>query len=107
MTAPGRGIGWASPAAPRPRLARWGQRLDPFPRTLAAGPAFDEPALAATQIASRQHGLDPQVIARAWTAQLRLCGRFRHLAARKTSKNVVAIAIAWELAGFIWAEMTA
>jgi transposase len=59
-----------------------------------------------TQIASRQHGLDPQVIARAWTAQLRLCGRFRHLAARKTSKNVVAAAIARELAGFIWAEMT-
>ena len=60
-----------------------------------------------SQIASRQQGLDPQVIARAWTAQLRLCGRFRHLAARKTSKNVVAAAIARELAGFLWAEMTA
>ena len=56
-----------------------------------------------SQIASRQQGLDPQVIARAWTAQLRLCGRFRHLAARKTCKNVVA----GELAGFLWAEMTA
>jgi transposase len=59
------------------------------------------------QIASRQQGLDPQVIARAWAAQLRLCGRFRRLAARKTSKNVVVAAIARELAGFLWAEMTA
>jgi transposase len=60
-----------------------------------------------TQIAGRQQGLDPQVIARAWAAQLRLCSRFRRLAARKTSKNVVVAAIARELAGFLWAEMTA
>jgi hypothetical protein len=39
--------------------------------------------------------------------QLRLCGRFRRLAARKDSKNVVATAIARELAGFLWAEMAA
>jgi transposase len=54
----------------------------------------------------RQQGLDPQVLARAWAAQLRLCGRFRALAARKDSKNVVVTAIARELAGFLWAEMT-
>jgi transposase len=47
------------------------------------------------------------VIARAWTAQLRLCARFRRLAARKTSTNVVVAAIARELAGFLWAELTA
>ena len=64
------------------------------------------PAVGA-QIARRQQGLDPQVIARAWAAQLRLCGRFRRLAARKTSKNLVVAAIARELAGFLWAEMTA
>jgi transposase len=55
----------------------------------------------------RQQGLDPQVVARAWAAQLRLCGRFRRLAARKDSKNVVVTAIARELAGFLWAEMLA
>ena len=55
----------------------------------------------------RRQGLDPQVVARAWAAQLRLCGRFRRLAARKDSKNVVATAIARELAGFLWAEMAA
>jgi hypothetical protein len=47
------------------------------------------------------------VAARAWAAQLRLCGRFRRLAARKDSKNVVATAIARELTGFLWAEMAA
>jgi transposase len=36
-----------------------------------------------------------------------LCGRFRRLAARKDSKNLVVTAIARELAGFVWAEMTA
>jgi transposase len=55
----------------------------------------------------RQEGVDPATIARAWTAQTRLCGRFRRLAAVKDSKSVVAAAIARELAGFVWAEMTA
>jgi transposase len=64
------------------------------------------PAVGA-QIARRQQGLDPQVVARAWAAQLRLCARFRRLSARKASTNVVVAAIARELAGFLWAEMTA
>ena len=49
----------------------------------------------------------PEVVARAWAAQLRLCGRFRHLAERKNTKSVVAAAVARELAGFLWAEMAA
>jgi transposase len=64
------------------------------------------PAVGA-ELHQRQQGLDPQVVARAWAAQLRLCGRFRRLAARKDSKNVVATAIARELAGFLWAEVAA
>jgi transposase len=59
------------------------------------------------QIARRQQGLPPQVAARAWAAQQRLCARFRVLAARKNIKSIVAAAIARELAGFLWAEMTA
>ena len=55
----------------------------------------------------RQEGLDRETIERAWRAQLRLCGRFRRLAARKDSRNTVVTAIARELAGFIHAEMTA
>ena len=41
------------------------------------------------------------------SAQLRLCGKFRRLDARKTNRKVVVTAIARELAGFLWAEMTA
>jgi transposase len=55
----------------------------------------------------RQEGLDRETIERAWRAQLRLCGRFRRLAARKDSRNTVVTAVARELAGFIHAEMTA
>jgi transposase len=56
----------------------------------------------------RRHlGLDPEVVARAWAAQLRLCGRFHRLDARKSSRKTVVTAIARELACFVWAEMTA
>ncbi len=55
----------------------------------------------------RQDGLPRETVARAWGAQLRLCSRFRRLASRKESESVVATAIARELAGFLWAEMTA
>jgi transposase len=58
-------------------------------------------------IARRHAGLPPEVTAHAWKAQLRLTGRFRRLDARKTSRNVVVTAIARELAGYVWAEMTA
>lgn len=55
----------------------------------------------------RQEHVDPATAARSWSAQQRLCGRFRRLGARKSSRSVVAVAIARELAGFLWAEMTA
>ena len=38
----------------------------------------------------------------AWKAQLRLCGRYRRLRARGKIANVVNIAIAREMVGFIW-----
>ena len=59
------------------------------------------------EIAKRHEGVAPETLARAWAAQLRLCGRFRHLAARKNTKSVVAAAVARELSGFLWAEMVA
>jgi transposase len=55
----------------------------------------------------RQTGVDAATAARSWTAQQRLCGRFRRLSTKKSSRNIVAVAIARELAGFLWAEMTA
>ncbi len=42
------------------------------------------------------------IIDRAWDAQLRLCGRFRRMVAKGKLKNVAVVAIARELAGFIW-----
>jgi transposase len=38
-----------------------------------------------------------------WKAQVRLCQRYRHLIARGKHANVVTVAIARELAGFMWA----
>ena len=58
-------------------------------------------------IRARQQGQAPDVVARAWTAQVRLNARFRSLAARKNVRSVVAGAVARELAGFLWAEMNA
>ncbi|MGH9920928.1 MAG: transposase [Nitrososphaerales archaeon] len=42
-----------------------------------------------------------------WAAQVRLCGRYPRLSARKGVSGTVAAAIARELSGFVWAEMTA
>ncbi len=59
------------------------------------------------QLRRRQQHVTAATVARSWHAQQRLCGRFRRLAAHKSSRSVVATAIARELAGFLWAEMTA
>jgi hypothetical protein len=41
-----------------------------------------------------------------WKAQIRLCQRSRRLAAKGTHANIVPVAIARELAGFMWAMAT-
>lgn len=69
--------------------------------------AYQYPARVSPDLARRHQGVAPDVVARAWNAQVRLCGRFRRLAARKDRRTVVATAVARELAGFVWAEMTA
>lgn len=38
----------------------------------------------------------------AWRAQLRQCSRYRRLAARGLHQNKACVAIARELAGFVW-----
>ena len=38
-----------------------------------------------------------------WKAQVRLCKRYRQLVARGKHTNVVTVAIARELTGFLWA----
>jgi transposase len=39
----------------------------------------------------------------AWKAQVRLCGRYRRLLRTGKPANVVTVAIARELAAFVWA----
>jgi transposase len=51
----------------------------------------------------RLAGLPKAVREIAWKAQLRLCSRYRRLAARGKPRTVVTTAIAREMAAFIWA----
>lgn len=61
------------------------------------------PARVTPIIARRQDGLSSQVREIAWKAQVRLCARYRQLRARGKEPNKVVIAVARELAGFVWA----
>jgi transposase len=61
------------------------------------------PARVSRGIARRQTMVDPRLCAIAWKAQLRLCTRFRRLAARGLNRNKVVVAVARELSGFVWA----
>jgi len=51
----------------------------------------------------RQEELPRNICQISWKAQLRLCARYRRLMARKKTMQVVVIAIARELAAFMWA----
>ena len=62
------------------------------------------PALS-TYLAKRLDGQPPEAVAYAWKAQCRLSARFRTLAPRKGS-NKATVAVARELAGFVWGLMT-
>ena len=54
-------------------------------------------------IATRQEHLPKAVTDIAWAAQLRLHAKFRRLLARKVMKTKAVVAVARELAGFVWA----
>jgi transposase len=54
----------------------------------------------------RRPGHGPAPSDRAWHAQIRLHQRHRDLAARGKKTTVANVAVARELAGFLWAEMT-
>jgi transposase len=61
--------------------------------------------LIAGALRERQQQVSTETLARSWAAQLRLCRRFRQLERRKHIKGVAVVAVARELAGFLWAEM--
>jgi transposase len=52
----------------------------------------------------RQKDMPASIIAHSWKAQQRLYKRFHHIAQRK-SPQIAAVAVARELAGFLWAAM--
>lgn len=65
--------------------------------------AYRNTAAVRPIIARRQTGLPQIAVDIAWKAQLRLCARFRKLAARGLNRNKIVVAIARELAGLVWA----
>jgi transposase len=60
-------------------------------------------ARIARGLSLRQESVAEPIRAISWKAQLRLCARFRALSARGVHQNKVCVAVARELAGFIWA----
>ena len=54
-------------------------------------------------IATRQDQLPKAVTDIAWAAQLRLNAKFKRLVARRVMKTKAVVAVARELAGFVWA----
>jgi transposase len=64
---------------------------------------YQQGARVSASIATRQADLPAAVTAIAWAAQLRLSAKFKRLVARRVMKTKVVVAIARELAGFVWA----
>jgi transposase len=65
--------------------------------------AYQYTAKVSALIARRQADVPKAALDIAWKAQVRLCARFRRLAARGVNRNKIVVAIARELAGFVWA----
>jgi len=59
-------------------------------------------AKVSAALLARQEQQPKEIRDIAWKAQLRLCQRYRRLAARHLQHNKLCVAIARELAGFIW-----
>ncbi|MGH3827872.1 MAG: IS110 family transposase [Pseudonocardiaceae bacterium] len=57
-------------------------------------------------LSRRQAGASADTLARSWTAQQRLHTKYRKMTGRGKSPAVAVVALARELARFVWAEMT-
>lgn len=69
--------------------------------------AYQHRASVGAAMRRRHADLDPAVLSRSWKAQQRLTARFRRITARRGNTKIAVTAVARELAGFAWAEMTA
>ena len=65
--------------------------------------SYRYPARLSRALQVRQQGQPSKVRSIAWKAQLRLGRRYRALKARQLAHNKVCVAVARELAGFVWA----
>lgn len=61
------------------------------------------PARISNELRDRSKTLAPAIRTHAWQAQVRLCSRFAQLKSRGVQANKVCVAVARELAGFVWA----
>lgn len=66
--------------------------------------SYRHPPRLGAPLRRRQEGQPPEVVAHSWKAQHRLHKRFRQLEYRKNSR-IAVVAVARELAGFVWAAM--
>lgn len=64
---------------------------------------YKHKANISTELQKRQESLPKEITDIAWQAQLRLCRRYNRLMSRGKHRNVVVIAIAREMAAYIWA----
>jgi transposase len=64
------------------------------------------PARVGLALLARSQALPEAVKAIAWKAQVRLCARYRRLQRAGKQTNVITVAIARELAAFVWAIAT-
>ncbi len=60
------------------------------------------PARISNELRDRSKALPPGIRTHAWKAQVRLCSRFAQLSSRGVQANKVCVAVARELAGFVW-----
>jgi transposase len=60
-------------------------------------------ARVTSYLIKRQRDLPKSICQISWKAQLRLCARYRRMMARKKPMQVVVVAIAREIAAFMWA----
>jgi len=65
--------------------------------------SYRHPARVSQTLQARLEGLPKTIRDIAWTAQLRLCGRYRRLSAVGKKLPVVIAAVAREMAAFLWA----
>lgn len=67
---------------------------------------YQHPPRAGVRIARAAAAVEPGIAARAWAAQVRLHRRHRELVSHGKRSPVATVAVARELAGFIWAAMS-